>query len=124
MGKLSAEDEATLKRLQAAKDAPDDEETVIWVRNGDGHETRLSGARAEAWLKRNGYSESEGDDSSKGDPLDAGGGAPEAGGKKPVKKTAPPVKKAKPPAEGDTIPGEDGEDLDVDDTPRQRRAFF
>ena len=95
MGKLSAEEQATLDRLQAQRDAPDDgDDGAIWVRNADGHETRLTGARADAWLARNGYSEAAGDASTEGAPLPA-----KPGGKTgPAKKTAPPAKKTAPPA--------------------------
>lgn len=45
MGKLSAEDQAHLERLLAARDAPDDEGGEIWVKDGD-REYRLSGGHA------------------------------------------------------------------------------
>lgn len=127
MAKLSAEDQATLDRLTALRDAPDSDDDAIWVRNGDGHETRLTGARATAWLERNGYSEAAGDASSQGAPLDPAA----AGGKTAAKKAAPAAKKAAPAARGKApapdadIPGEDGEELDADPPARTgRRAFF
>lgn len=120
MARLSPEEQATLKRLQQRAEAPDDEETAVWVRNASGHETRLTGERAERWLARNGYSEDEAEESTAAEPLEsAGKGVP----KKAAKKAAAP-KKAVPPADDADIPGEDGEDLDdVPPTP-SRRAFF
>lgn len=60
VAKLSAEQQKQLADLERIRDSDDgDDETVVWVRNSDGHETRLSGARAERWLERNGYSEAD-----------------------------------------------------------------
>jgi hypothetical protein len=117
MGKLSAEQEKQLADLEALRDQDDDDdETVVWVRKGD-HETRLTGKRAERWLRENGYDPDDADDSTKDAPLD-----PKAAGGKAGK----PAKKAAAPKAGDTIPGEDGEELDQDapGPTRNRRAFF
>lgn len=123
MGRLSAEEEATLKRLQAAKEAPDDEDTAVWVRNAAGHETRLTGARAERWLRSNGYSEDEAEESTADAPLPAKKAAA------PGKKAAPAKRAAKPapaaPAEDDLDDDEDGAEEETDVQPRGgRRAFF
>lgn len=61
-----AELEAQLKAL----DDEDDEELSVWVRNSDGHETRLSGDRAKRWLVRNGYDAEDVEEATKGDPLE------------------------------------------------------
>ena len=117
MGKLSAEQQKQLADLEALRDADDDEETVVWVRNKDGHETRLSGERAERWLKANGYDESDADDSSPKEPLDAKG--TKTAGKAPRAGKADAKGK---PADDD----EDDQDVTPDDQPaqRNRRAFF
>lgn len=115
MGRLTPQQQKQLDDLQAQKDAPDDDEVSVWVRNADGHETRLTGQRAENWLTRNGYSADDADDSTSGEPLDAAQGA------KPAKKAA---KAAPKPAAGEP----DGEtEVEATDaapkTPRPRNFF-
>jgi hypothetical protein len=118
MAKLSAEQQRQLDELEALRDqADDDDETVVWVRKGD-HETRLTGKRAERWLRENGYDPDDADDSSKDAPLDPKAAGGKAGGK--------PAKKAAAPKPGDDAPGNDGPELDQDapGPTRNRRAFF
>jgi hypothetical protein len=120
MARLTPQEQKQLDDLNARKDAPDDDELSVWVRNGDGHETRLTGAAAKRWLVKNGYDEDDADDSSAGDPLDGKG----AGKSTPPAKKA--AKKAAPGAAGAGT-GEGEEDaLDPDaEPPRARpRAFF
>ena len=133
MAKLTAEEQATLDSLIARRDAADDDDDgAIWVRNADGHETRLTGKRADAWLARNGYSDAAGDASTPDAPLAPAGGkagpkpaAGKAGGKQPAKPAARASSGATPPA--------DDADQDADETPVDdadppartgRRAFF
>jgi hypothetical protein len=109
MGKLSAEQMRQLKELEELRDT-EDEEVVVWVRKGD-HETRLTGARAERWLRANGYDADDADDSSKGDPLEE-----KPAKAAPAKKIVPGKIKAEKPAE---------EDLDAEletDQPAPRKA--
>lgn len=118
MGKLTAEQQRQLDELNALANAPDDgDDDAVWVRNGDGHETRLTGARAQAWLARNGYSDAAGEGSTEGNPL------PPKDGKPPVKKAA---KKAAPPAADGAPAGGEGDELPTDAPPQNgpRRAFF
>src|SRR4051812_43905255 len=117
MGKLTAEQQRQLDELTAIANAPDDgDDDAVWVRNGDGHETRLTGARAQAWLARNGYSDAAGDASTEGNPL------PPKDGKTPVKKAA---KKAAPPAPGAPADGGaaggEGDELPTDAAPENGR---
>ncbi len=129
MAKLSAEDQATLDRLTALRDAPDDDadDGAIWVRNGDGHETRLTGRRADEWLARNGYSDAAGDASTQDAPLTPGGKGktPPAGKGKPApRKQAARTSSATPPADDvDDDQDEGAEDLDAP-ARTGRRAFF
>ena len=132
MGKLSAEDQATLDRLTAQRDAPDDDDDgAIWVRNADGHETRLTGKRADDWLARNGYSEAAGDASTQDAPLPAAGGkgrpaATGGKGRPPARKQAARTSSgATPPADTDVDDDDQGDDLDTDPPARTgRRSFF
>lgn len=128
MAKLSPEDQATLDRLTALRDAPDtDTDDEIWVRNSQGHETRLTGERARAWLRRNGYHEDDGDQSSRSEPLDPAGSSGPAGSsstpaRSGVRKGGKP-KVAAGAGAGAVEP--DGEELEQDaPAPTGRRAFF
>lgn len=114
MGRLTPEQQKQLDDLQRLKDAEDDDELEVWVRNSDGHATRLTGPRAAAWLTRNGYDADDADDSAAGEPLDA------KGAKRPAKKTAPAKKGAKPAEPDDEVEPE------TDAEPRRTvpRAFF
>ncbi len=114
MAKLSAEQQKQLADLEALRDA-DDEETVVWVRNKSGHETRLTGDRAERWLKANGYDHDDAEDSSAREPLDAAG-AP--------KTPKPKDPKTKTPKAGDDQ--DDDQDVTPDEQPanRNRRPIF
>lgn len=123
MAKLSPEDAATLKRLQARQQAADDEdELVIWVRNSDGHETRLTGDRAEAWCRRHGYTAEEAEESTKSEPLEGADAA--AAAKKPAAKKPA----AKKPAEAGDVEadGVEADDVEADAAPAstRRRSFF
>lgn len=60
--------DALTKQLESAEDDEPDEE--VWVRNKDGHETRLTGKRAKAWMAKHGYD----DDGGQGDGKPAGDG--------------------------------------------------
>lgn len=109
--------------LQAEYDSAEDDELEVWVRNGDGHETRLTGERAARWLARNGYDATDADDSSAGDPLDAKDPKKTAPAKKtaaPAKKTAAPAKKAAAPAVDD----DQDDAADVDPEPTSGHRFF
>ena len=116
MGKLSAAQQKQLADLEKLRDSDDDEEVSVWVRNADGHETRLTGERAERWLARNGYDIDDADDSSADEPLE-GKNTP------PAKKAAAPAKKAT----ADTDP-DDSAPLEGDPpsaaAPRQNKKFF
>ncbi len=108
MGKLTAEQAQQLKDLEAMRDADDDDETVVWVRQGN-HETRLTGDRAVRWLRKNGYDEDDADESSQGAPLPA--------------KSVPAKKAAAPAADGPAEPVE-GAELEQDAPEPTRRRFF
>ena len=114
MGKLSPDQEKQLAALEKLRDSDgDDDEISVWVRNADGHETRLTGARAERWMARNGYDIDDAEDSSKTEPLD-----PKA--PKPAKKAAP--GKA---GDGDTADPDDvAQDPPAASAPRPNRKFF
>ena len=105
MGKLSPEEQATLDRLTRQRDEPDDDDLAVWVRNSDGHETRLTGERAARWLRRNGYDEDDADESTSAEPLDARKGKPAArpAGRKPQVK-APTGKEQEEPEEQEEAP--------------------
>lgn len=118
MGRLTPAQQKQLDDLQAQKDAPDDEEVSVWVRNKDGHETRLTGQRAENWLTRNGYSADDADDATSVEPLEPKGGAA------PAKKTAAPVKKAAAPAAGAEPDAEPEVETDAAPRTTRGRAFF
>ena len=110
MGKLSAEQENQLKELERIRDgADDDDEISCWVRNSEGHETRLTGARAVAWMKRNGYDAEDATDSTKTDPLDAKG--------------TPPAKKAAPGKAGDPPEDPPAQDPPAGGAPKPRKFF-
>lgn len=119
---LTEAERKQLEALQKKENTSDDEEFSIWVRNADGHETRLSGDRAIAWCKRNGYDVEEAEDSTAGDPLEAEGG--DATTTAP-KKAAP--KKATPKA-GETVDDQAGPEDLAPDAPatgaRKPRQFF
>lgn len=119
MAKLSAEQQRQLDDLQALAAAPDDGDDAVWVENGDGHRTRLTGTRATAWLKRNGYDAEDAEDATQTDPLVAKKTASPA--KKAVKKAAPPAGAAT-----DDTGADGGEALDPDAPPpsARRREFF
>ena len=115
MGKLTKEQQAQLAELERLRDSDDpDEELAVWVRNKDGHETRLTGDRAFNWLTRNGYDVDDADDSSKGQPLDP--------------KATPPAKKAAPGKAGDPPADPAATDPPAQDPPaggaRPPRKFF
>lgn len=110
MGKLTAEQEKQLAELEKIRDgAEDDDEVSCWVRNGDGHETRLTGARAVAWMKRNGYDVDDADDSTQAAPLD------------PKATTAP--KKVAPGKAGDPPEDPPAQDPPAGGTPRPKKFF-
>lgn len=115
MGKLSAEQQATLDQLNALADAPDTDEDEVWVENAQGHKTRLVGGRAQAWLKRNGYGADDPDGAADDADKSAGGAAKKAGA---AKKVAPVKAGAQP-------PGDDGTgDLADPPPPGPKRSFF
>lgn len=92
MAKLSPQDEATLKRLIEARDAPDDVDEVL-IR-ADGREYAVKGSTAAKVLSR----------------LFGDEPAGKAPAKKATKKAAPPA-----PPEGDDDDGDQGDDGDEGD---------
>lgn len=116
MGKLSAEDKATLDRLQQMQSAPDgDDDDYVWVRLENGNSVRLHGDRARSWCKRHGIDIDDAEDSTAGNPVDPKKAAPAKKAAAPKKAGAP----AEPEGEGE------GEEL-ADDPPSQGRprTFF
>lgn len=110
MGKLTKEQEQQLAELEKIRDgADDDDEVSCWVRNSDGHETRLTGARAENWLRRNGYDVEDAGDSTKTDPL--------------AEKGAPPAKKAAPGKAGDPPEDPPAQDPPAGGATRPKKFF-
>jgi hypothetical protein len=135
MAKLTEEQQKQLDELTALANAPDADDDEVWVENKDGHKTKLTGARAAAWLKRNGYEPDEGDKAA----ADADAKADEDAGKSGAASSSTPAKKAAPakktaPARKQDVNGDDGPDVsDVGDEPLEqddpapagnRRAFF
>lgn len=118
MAKLTAEQQRALDDLTALANAPDADDDEVWVENSDGHKTKLTGARAAAWLKRNGYDDEDGDQAAAD--ADAKSGAADTA--QPVaKKTAP--KKTAPVKAGDQADDEDQAVADVQPA-GGKRAFF
>ena len=116
MGKLSEEQAKQLADLERIRDA-EDEEVVIWVRNKDGHETRLTGDRAERWCRANGYTIEEAEaESSEAEPLAP---APDAADEPEVKGAT----KDKPESSAAGKPGEQLEQ-DAPAAVKSKRAFF
>ena len=128
------------EKIEKAKEIPA-QELLAWVRKqlgkpyvfgADGHETRLTGKRADSWLARNGYSDAAGDASTPDAPLAPAGGkagakpaAGKAGGKQPAKPAARASSGATPPVDDADQDADEPPVDDVDPPARTgRRAFF
>jgi hypothetical protein len=80
VGKLTKDEEAALQALQAKLEEPD-EVLEVWVEHKDGPRTKLTGSRAEKWLRKNGLWDDD-DDQDDDDDDD-----PEGGKKEPEPKS-------------------------------------